>query len=92
MVGMLASTLTSLAALHLVAGSTAPAPRLALSCGADSPTCSADHPVHGNVATATVSFPDPPPRETETEPEAGPPQWVRLDRCDAVDDNTIWVE
>ena len=31
-----------------------------------------------------MSFPDPPPRETE--PEAGAPQWVRLDRCDAVDD------
>lgn len=66
----------------LQAGKLAPAPHIELSCGSDSPTCSEDVPLQGNVAQATVSFLDATSR----------PLWVKLDRCDDIDDNTIWVE
>lgn len=65
--------------ITLMATGLAPAPKLELSCGGDSP-CSEDLPLHGNIAQATVSFP------------GVPAPWVKLDRCDDLDDNTIWME
>ena len=59
-----------------------PAPNLKLSCGAESPDCSESLPLHGNTAQGTVTF-------AETKPL---PAWIRLDRCDHVNDNTVWVE
>jgi hypothetical protein len=65
-----------------VAANLSPAPHLQLSCGGDSPDCSESLPLHGNRAQATVTFGG----------ATAPPPWVRLDRCDHVNDNTIWVE
>eukprot|EP01047_Picozoa_sp_COSAG01_P053644 COSAG01_NODE_5773_length_4042_cov_3.081410_1_plen_600_part_00 len=62
--------------------SAAPAPQLRLSCGQEG-GCNESFPLQGNIAQATVTF----GRAT-----APPPSWVRLDRCDDVDDNTIWLE
>ena len=59
-----------------------PAPHVKLSCGAESPDCSELAPLHGNQAQATVTF----------GASATLPSWIRLDRCDRVNDNTIWRE
>eukprot|EP01044_Picomonas_judraskeda_P025559 COSAG03_NODE_7451_length_917_cov_0.743276_1_plen_194_part_10 len=51
-------------------------PTLELSCGG----CSKEHPLSGMTATATVRFED----------GVQQPEWIRLDRCDNVWDNTFY--
>lgn len=57
-----------------------PAPQLELGCGG----CTPENPLQGAMATATVTFAG---RGAVTSPA-----WVRLDRCDDHDDNSIWTE
>ena len=55
----------------------APPPKLELGCGG----CTKEQPLQGNTATATVGFGGS---------SAPQPAWIRLDRCDNVNDNTFY--
>eukprot|EP01050_Picozoa_sp_SAG11_P010060 SAG11_NODE_989_length_6272_cov_18.066256_1_plen_653_part_10 len=52
-----------------------PGPNLTIDCG----DCNEQNPFQGNLAMAHVDF-----------VESSPPAWIRLDRCDSVDDNSFY--
>ena len=71
--------LLGLAAPRAGAPLLAPGPNLTLDCGG----CTAQRPFQGNRATARVEF-------AAASGAGSPPAWIRLDRCDSVDDNTFY--